>query len=128
MRVLTGYDFPGNVRELENLVEAAVVLTETPLLGVESLPSEVGGAQRIEDLPEADVVRIPAGTPLPEAEKVLILDTLARTGGNKTAAARILKIGLRTLYRKLEEYGEDADVPPPREPPPSGRPATGGAP
>ena len=106
LRVLSAYDFPGNVRELENVVEAAVVLTETPEIGVEALPSEVGGAQRIEDLPEGDVIRIPAGTSLPDAEKVLILDALARTNGNKTAAARILKIGLRTLYRKLAEYGQ----------------------
>src|SRR5205085_1697713 len=95
-------------RELENIVEAAVVLTDEPLIGVDALPVEVGGRQRVEDLPEADVIRIPAGTPLPEAEKTVILDTLRRTGGNKTAAARILKIGLRTLYRKLEEYGEPA--------------------
>ena len=111
LRVLAAYEFPGNVRELENVVEAAVVLTETPEIGVESLPAEVGGAQRVEDLPEGDVIRIPAGTSLPDAEKVLILDALARTNGNKTAAARILKIGLRTLYRKLAEYGHP-DGPP----------------
>jgi two-component system, NtrC family, response regulator HydG len=104
-RLLASYDYPGNVRELENIVEAAVVLTEAPEIGVEALPAELGGGQRVEDLPEADVIRIPAGTPLPEAEKAVILDTLRRTGGNKTAAARILRIGLRTLYRKLEEYG-----------------------
>jgi two-component system response regulator HydG len=105
MRLLTAYDYPGNVRELENLVEAAVVLSEGPEIGADALPVELGGSQRVEDLPDEDVVRIPAGTPLPEAEKALILDTLRRTGGNKTAAARILKIGLRTLYRKLDEYG-----------------------
>ncbi len=105
-RLLLAYDYPGNVRELENLVEAAVVLTETPEIGVDSLPQELGGGQRVEDLPDADVIRIPAGTPLENAERAVILDALKRTGGNKTAAARILKIGLRTLYRKLEEYGE----------------------
>jgi len=119
VRVLAGYDYPGNVRELENLVEAAVVLSETPELGLESLPAEVGGGQRVEDLPEDDVIRIPAGTPLPEAEKVVILDTLARTGGNKTATARILKIGLRTLYRKLEEYGQSPGAPPAEDAAPS---------
>jgi DNA-binding NtrC family response regulator len=108
LRALVSYDFPGNVRELENVVEASVVLTEKPEIGLEALPGEVGGTQRDEDLPEGDVVRIPVGTSLPDAEKVLILDALARTGGNKTAAARILKIGLRTLYRKLEEYGHPA--------------------
>ncbi|MCC7140450.1 MAG: sigma-54-dependent Fis family transcriptional regulator [Planctomycetes bacterium] len=113
LRVLGAYEFPGNVRELENVVEAAVVLTESPVIGVEALPAEVGGSQRVEDLPEGDVIRIPAGTSLPEAERVLILDTLARTGGNKSATARILKIGLRTLYRKLSEYGADPGEPPP---------------
>jgi two-component system response regulator HydG len=108
MRLLAAYDYPGNVRELENLVEAAVVLTDAPEIGTAALPVELGGAQRLEDLPEHDVIRIPAGTPLPEAEKTVILDTLKRTGGNKTAAARILQIGLRTLYRKLEEYGVSA--------------------
>lgn len=106
MRVLSAWDWPGNVRELENVVEAAVVLTETQEIGVESLPSEIGGLSRVEDLPEGEVIRIPAGTALPDAEKAVILDTLKRTGGNKTAAARILRIGLRTLYRKLEEYGQ----------------------
>lgn len=105
MRVLLAYDYPGNVRELENLVEAAVVLTDLPEIGVGALPAEMGGAQRVEDLPESDVIRIPAGTSLPDAERVLILDAMDRTGGNKAAAARILKIGLRTLYRKLEEFG-----------------------
>jgi two-component system response regulator HydG len=105
MRLLTAHDYPGNVRELENLVEASVVLSEGSEIGPDALPAELGGGQRLEDLPDEDVIRIPAGTPLPEAEKAVILDTMRRTGGNKTAAARILKIGLRTLYRKLEEYG-----------------------
>jgi two-component system response regulator HydG len=107
MELLQAYDWPGNVRELENLVEAAVVLTESPRIGPEALPVEVGGEQRVEDLPEGDVIRIRAGTPLPDAEKAIILDTLRRTGGNKTSAARILRIGLRTLYRKLEQYGAE---------------------
>ena len=71
---------------------------------VDVLPVEVGGRQRVEDLPEEEGIRIPAGTSLPEAERRIILDTLRRTDGNKTAAARILGIGLRTLYRKLEQY------------------------
>lgn len=106
LALLRGYAWPGNVRELENLVEAAVVLSDGETVTREDLPVEVGGGQRVEDLPEADAIRIPAGTTLPEAEKTIILDTLRRTGGNKTAAARILGIGLRTLYRKLELYEE----------------------
>src|SRR5439155_1674595 len=88
-------------REIESVVEAAVVLTEAPEIGPSALPVEVGGGQRVEDLSDEDGIRIPAGTTLPEAEKAVILDAMMRAGGNKTAAARILKIGLRTLYRKL---------------------------
>jgi len=107
--LLRTYDWPGNVRELENMIEATVVLCDGATIKAADLPVEVGGGQRVEDLPEADAIRIPAGTPLPEAEKTIILDTLRRTDGNKTAAARILGIGLRTLYRKLEQYeAEDA--------------------
>jgi DNA-binding NtrC family response regulator len=109
LAVLAGYDWPGNVRELENTVEAAVVLTEGARIEADVLPEEVGGRQRVEDLPEGEVIRIPAGTPLPDVERTVILDTLERTDGNKTAAARILGIGLRTLYRKLEQYGYEAD-------------------
>jgi DNA-binding NtrC family response regulator len=107
LAVLREHRWPGNVRELENCVEAAVVLTEGSRIDVGDLPVEIGGGHRAEDLPEAEegeMIRIPAGTPLPDVERRMILDALERTGGNKTAAARILGIGLRTLYRKLEQY------------------------
>ncbi len=110
MDVMTSHDWPGNVRELENTIEAAVVLAERETITPDVLPEEIGGAQRVEDLPTGDVIVIPAGTPLPDAERTVILDTLRRTGGNKTAAARILGIGLRTLYRKLEQYEQDGDT------------------
>jgi DNA-binding NtrC family response regulator len=109
LEILRAYDWPGNVRELENTVEAAVVLTEGETVEPKALPEEVGGSQRIEDLPDGEVIRIPAGTSLPDAERTIILDTLARTDGNKTAAARILGIGLRTLYRKLDQYAEEPE-------------------
>jgi len=105
--ILKEYDWPGNVRELENTIEAAVVLTDGSIITADVLPVEVGGSQRVEDLPESGEIRIAPGTSLPEAEKAIILATLERTDGNKTAAARILGIGLRTLYRKLEQYGDE---------------------
>ena len=104
LALLQTYDWPGNVRELENTIEAAVVLSGGEGITVDVLPEELGGRQRVADLPDKDVIAIPAGTSLPDAERTIILDTLQRTGGNKTAAARILGIGLRTLYRKLEQY------------------------
>ena len=110
MALLKSHDWPGNVRELENTVEAAVVLGGGGPITPDVLPEEIGGVHRIDDLPDADVIRIPAGTPLPDVERTIILDTLRRTGGNKTAAARILGIGLRTLYRKLDSYGATAVI------------------
>jgi two-component system response regulator HydG len=89
---LMAYSWPGNVRELENVVEQAVVLATGEAVDADGLPEEITG--------------IPVGSTLAETEKELILETLRKTGGNKTQAAKLLGIGVRTLYRKLEEYGE----------------------
>jgi two-component system response regulator HydG len=96
---LQRYAWPGNVRELENVVEQAVVLCRDDVIDVADLPEEVTG-----DRGPQDVLRIPVGNTLAEAEKELILETLRKAGGNKTQAAKMLGIGVRTLYRKLEEY------------------------
>jgi len=98
---LQRYAWPGNVRELENVVEQAVVLCRGDLVDVQDLPEEITG-----DRGPQDVLRIPVGNTLAEAEKELILETLRKAGGNKTQAAKMLGIGVRTLYRKLEEYGQ----------------------
>jgi two-component system response regulator HydG len=96
---LLAYRWPGNVRELENVVEQAVVLCASDEIDVGDLPPEVGG-----DRGPRDVLRVSVGTSLAEMEKELILETLRKTGGNKTQAAKLLGIGVRTLYRKLDEY------------------------
>jgi two-component system response regulator HydG len=98
---LVGYAWPGNVRELENVVEQAVVLCRDDVVDTGDLPEEITG-----DRGPRDVLRIPVGNTLAEAEKELILETLRKAGGNKTQAAKMLGIGVRTLYRKLEEYGQ----------------------
>jgi two-component system response regulator HydG len=98
---LQGYAWPGNVRELENVVEQAVVLCRGETVDVADLPEEITG-----DRGPQDVLRIPVGNTLAEAERELILETLRKAGGNKTQAAKMLGIGVRTLYRKLEEYGQ----------------------
>jgi two-component system response regulator HydG len=100
LEVLSGYSWPGNVRELENVVEQAVVLAKGPLIDVGDLPPELSG-----DKGPREVLRIPVGTSLAQTEKDLILETLRKANGNKSLAARMLGIGVRTLYRKLEEYG-----------------------
>ncbi|MFB3065107.1 MAG: sigma-54-dependent transcriptional regulator [Planctomycetota bacterium] len=101
LEALCGYGWPGNVRELENVVEQAVVLATTETVDVDGLPEEVTGRKGPQE-----VLHIPVGTSLKQTEKDLILETLRKVGGNKTQAARLLGIGVRTLYRKLDEYGE----------------------
>ncbi|NLJ45737.1 MAG: sigma-54-dependent Fis family transcriptional regulator [Treponema sp.] len=93
------YSWPGNVRELRNCVESAVVLARGSVVSLEDLPPGIREAQ------EDDTVRIPSGSTLAEAEKILIRETLAAQGGNKSRTAEILGIGRKTLYQKLQEYG-----------------------
>ena len=94
--VLTAYDWPGNVRELENAVESAVVMASGEWVGPRALPARVGGAAA-----GRTSVSVPVGTSLEEARRMLIEATLERTGGDKRAAARLLGISVRTIYRKL---------------------------
>lgn len=102
--MLSSYSWPGNVRELENAIERAVVLSNGTVLLPSSLPAAV--TRRKKDEEKKEEVKI---TSLKEAEKQLIMKTLEETGGNRTKAAKILGISLRTLQYKLKEYnGEDA--------------------
>ncbi|HVX52381.1 MAG TPA: sigma-54 dependent transcriptional regulator [Chitinophagaceae bacterium] len=90
----------GNIRELKNIMERAVILEDTEELTVESLPAEfreqvITGEQQAGQL---------SAFSLASVEKLHIQRVLNHTGGNKTEAARLLNIGLTTLYRKIEEY------------------------
>jgi len=91
MKVLQHHSWKGNIRELKNIIERSVILAEGSLTS-SLLPSDFF----IED----------SSTPfdLASIEKMHILKVLRHTGGNKTEAARLLNIGLTTLYRKIEEY------------------------
>ena len=100
LKWLHEHNWPGNVRELENVVEQAVVLAPGEAIDASDLPEELTGERGPQD-----VLRIPVGHTLADAERELILETLRKTAGNKTQAAKLLGIGVRTLYRKLEEYG-----------------------
>ena len=97
MEVLGSYFWPGNVRELENAVERAVVLTRDDLIHTDSLPRNVVEGRR-----RLDVLSLPVGTTLKDAEMALIEATLESAGGDKETAARILGIASRTIYRKLQ--------------------------
>lgn len=99
MTALQNYPWPGNVRQLKNVIEGAFVMTEGDL-SMRSLPSEISG-----DASDALAVKILPGTSLQDAERELIRATLLQNGGNRAKTARVLGVGRKTLYRKMEEYG-----------------------
>jgi len=102
------YHWPGNVRELRNVLERAVVLAGEGIITPELLPPGFAGAQgstRAVCPVQAGKVILPVGITVEEAERALILSTLEHTNGNKTRAAEILGISLKTLFNKLKEYG-----------------------
>jgi DNA-binding NtrC family response regulator len=98
MRRLLQYPWPGNVRELRNCLESMVILSHKPTIEVTDLPPY------LEPPPTADELTIRVGTPLAAVEKEVIRHTLAHAR-TKTEAARLLRIGRRTLQRKLKTYG-----------------------
>ena len=98
MRRIMAYDWPGNIRELENAIERAVALGSGPILHVGDLPSNLQYTSA-EKLPEGDEM-----VPLEALERRAIFRALRETAGEKLAAARLLGIGKTTLYRKLKQY------------------------
>jgi DNA-binding NtrC family response regulator len=102
------YSWPGNVRELRNTLERAVIVCDGALVETKHLPPGFGQSS-LRSLPDdADTVRLGVGTTVEEAERLLILKTLEATSNNKTRAAEILGISLKTLHNKLKEYGNTA--------------------
>jgi len=99
---LYAYDWPGNVRELRNCVESAVVMAKGQVVTVDDLPPTLRSSS------DSGWIHIPVGTPLSEAEKLIIRDTLSANRGNKSRTAEVLEIGRKTLHRKLAEYGDEA--------------------
>lgn len=93
------YKWPGNIRELEHCIESAVVMAAGNEIEVEDLTINVPESQA------KDGIIIPIGTSLEEAEKTIILQNLQANKGNKSKTADVLKIGRKTLHRKLNEYG-----------------------
>jgi two-component system response regulator HydG len=101
-RVLMAYPWPGNVRQLRNVIENMVVLAPGEKLTVADLPDEIHRPP--EEVASAQLGQL-AGISIEEAERELIRNTLKMVGGNRERAAGILGIGERTLYRKIKEYG-----------------------
>lgn len=103
-RRLLAYDWPGNVRQLRNVIESMVVVDYDGVLDVDDLPSELAApSDVVEDVRGSNLAGL-VGKPLSEIERLFIIETLQQTGGNREAAAEMLGIGQRTLYRKIKEY------------------------
>lgn len=98
MQILLNYHWPGNIRELENAVESAMALSPVDIIEAKYLPAFL----LMNPNEQRDFYQIPKDLNLDEIEKKIIELTIQRTGGNKTRAAKLLNIGLRTLQRKVK--------------------------
>ncbi|PKL25527.1 MAG: transcriptional regulator [Spirochaetae bacterium HGW-Spirochaetae-3] len=96
---LYAYAWPGNVRELRNCIESAVVMASSGLVTLDDLPPGISMSAADSDM------RVPPGSSLADAERILIRETLAAQAGNKSRTAEILGIGRKTLYQKIQDYG-----------------------
>jgi len=116
LRALINYDWPGNVRELENAVERAVIIAAGRQIELDDLPTAIGNivserkammrVERAQAAREGRNTKLEIDVPssMDEIERHAIEATLDYTSGDKTRAARLLNIGRKTIYRKLEQY------------------------
>lgn len=99
MEALRAYHWPGNVRELRNVIENLVIFCQNDLVTDDLLPSNL-----LNKTAKPQAIAIPSGMTMDALEREAIYQTLTSVGGNKTRAAEVLGIGLRTLQRKLKDY------------------------
>ncbi|HYR77500.1 MAG TPA: sigma 54-interacting transcriptional regulator [Pyrinomonadaceae bacterium] len=122
LQALISYDWPGNVRELENAVERAVIIAAGRQIELDDLPAAIGNVvagrqatlrvERAQAASEGRSTKLEIEVPssMDEIERQAIEATLDYTSGDKTRAARLLSIGRKTIYRKLEQYnGQNQD-------------------
>ncbi|HEY3234193.1 MAG TPA: sigma-54 dependent transcriptional regulator [Polyangiaceae bacterium] len=112
LRALQRYAFPGNVRELENVMERAVALAGSRVIGLGDLPTEVSGAAgspapTLLDLPQDGCA---LDDVMNEVERRFLVEALGRTGGVRKRAARLLGVSFRSLRYRLEKHGLDPDA------------------
>jgi DNA-binding NtrC family response regulator len=100
---LRAHPWPGNVRQLRNVIERAVIVSDGPMIRKRDLPEEFRSAGAT----DSGFVRIRVGASLDEVEKEMISRTIEFTGGNKTRAADILGVSAKTLYNKLERFSQE---------------------
>ncbi|HKF25133.1 MAG TPA: sigma-54 dependent transcriptional regulator [Candidatus Acidoferrum sp.] len=104
MDIFMSHTWPGNIRELRNVLERSAIMCERDLITRACLPGEFGRTQA-KSPSDLGSIKFPVGTTVDAMERELILQTLAATGNNKTRAAELLGISLKTLHNKLKEYG-----------------------
>ncbi len=121
LEALVSYDWPGNVRELENAIERAIIIASGRQIELNDLPDAVSRRvldartqlrhERIEAASEGRAIALEIDVPsaMDDIERQAIEATLDYTNGDKSRAARILGIGRKTLYRKLQQYSENSD-------------------
>lgn len=102
MSLLTSYEWPGNMRQLKNTIRTMVVMCDQEKIDVRDIPPDIARRRQLTGTSAAPANL--AGVSLNDLEKKAIMDTLAKTEGNREKAAKILGIGERTLYRKIKEY------------------------
>ena len=99
MALFEEYSWPGNIRELRNVIERATIVAAGPLISLKDLPTLLDHQR-----PPQSRQKLAPGMTVDEAERALILMTLEHTKGNKTHAAEMLDISLKTLHNKLDRY------------------------
>jgi DNA-binding NtrC family response regulator len=104
MDIFMSHTWPGNIRELRNVLERSAIMCERDLITRACLPGEFGKSQA-KSPSDLGAIKFPVGTTVDAMERELILQTLAATSNNKTRAAELLGISLKTLHNKLKEYG-----------------------
>jgi two-component system response regulator HydG len=123
LRALISYEWPGNVRELENAIERAVIISSGRQIELDDLPSAISSsvtqresmlrAERAHAAREGRTATLEIDLPssLEEIERQAIRATLDYTSGDKSRAARLLNIGRKTIYRKLDPHSGKNDEP-----------------
>jgi DNA-binding NtrC family response regulator len=104
MRMLCDYEWPGNIRELRNIVERCIVISQGDVIEPEVLPVRISAHR-----PLGSLISIPVGTTLGEAERRIITATLSGVGDNKSRAAKLLGISRRGLQKKMKRLGGAAE-------------------
>ncbi|NOT60421.1 MAG: sigma-54-dependent Fis family transcriptional regulator, partial [Acidobacteria bacterium] len=106
LELFARHPWPGNVRELRNVLEHAVIVCDKQQIEKHHLPSLFSESTQLK---VEDTITLPVGIALEEAERQLILKTLIKTKNNKTRAAELLQVSLKTLHNKLKIYREETE-------------------